>query len=167
MIKKLITISLLTALLFGGVSILASEEAIVSQSVEPKMLNVSVADGQIDFGLLDLGAIKDTMSLFDGQTISNIGSVSFSVNLKVSDTLPSNWQYINALPTLTNEFSQQWALNSSAWAYFNTDNSYSVSGVNLDPATSISMDLKFFMPVAISSGVVPQTFQTSVLAVAL
>ncbi|MCP6718051.1 MAG: hypothetical protein KJI70_00685 [Patescibacteria group bacterium] len=169
MFKKLTALLVLSALLLvsGAFTFASNEEAIIG-SITPKVLNVSIStDGEIDWGLMDLGQVKDTMTLIDTQTITNIGSVSFTISLKVSDSIPSNWQYINAIPSLTNEFSQEWALNSSGWTFFNADNSYLASGMTLDPSTSVSMDLRFYMPVVLSSGVAPQTFLTSVLAVAL
>lgn len=164
MIKKIIALSVLSSLLLmgGAFCIGAEQEEVITGVVSVKFLNIEVSDGSIDWGLLDLGAVIDTIQLGDSQTISNVGSVNVGIALKVDDT--ENWFYINTDTPAEDQFGYFFSFNGTSFIDFPIDNSYISPGLNLATDTSIGFDLRLFVPPSLSNGNLTQTITTTILA---
>lgn len=89
------------------------------------ILSISVSDGNVAYGQLDLSATNSTIALTDTQIVTNDGGQDARINVKSSDAVgtTTNWDLENTIGD--SQYVHQYSSTSAAnWDYFPNDNSY-------------------------------------------
>jgi len=135
-----------------GVGVQGAETAGVSATVTPKLLAVSVTDGSIDYGILDLNTSQDTVTLVDTQTVANGSNVNVALNIMSSDaTGGTPWELAAAAGSdaFKHEFKGG---DAGIWTQLPVDHSYAT--LDASPAdSSVAFDLQITTPTATTDSV--------------
>ena len=155
-----------------GMAVQADE--IVTATVTPQIIAVTVTDGSVDYGILAAAGTADTNTLSsEEQTITNNSNVSADIQIKSGDAISggTDWELVASGSVGTDTFGHQYDINDSAsWTDFPTDNSYTASPVvTLDASggadNDATLDLKILMPLIITD-TAPHSIDVTVLATA-
>jgi len=157
MIKKFIALSLIG--LFGICFISAgSSSGLVSNSVQPSFLGLTITDGSVAWGTLSLGATSTTISLGESQTITNLSTEGINLAIKGSDS--NSWALTTSTPT-TDEFQQDFSFdNLSSTIALTTNYNSGVETLSQDSTTTLDFALQ--MPTG-SSVNTAQTWNIDIL----
>jgi hypothetical protein len=140
----------------------------VTCTVMPRLLSITVADGSVVYGDVDLGATKSTLGLqpVDTQTITNTGNMDEKIEVKCSDAINGIiWQLVASSDTeRPDEFAHQWSGNGGGiWSDFDPGHGYGTLNPSLAPAGTQPLDLKIYMPTS-TSDTLQKSITVTVLA---
>lgn len=157
---------------FAG-SLLAASTGTVAATVTPQNISVSVSDGSVAYGTLDLNATKDTTSsgVDDTQVATNDGNVAEDFNIRSTDALGgTTWtlagaagadQYTHAVCT-SGSGTPDPCDTSATWTNMTTN--YTSLATNIASSGTNKFDLKIGTPTS-SSDYVQKTITVTVQAV--
>lgn len=157
---------------FAG-SLLAASTGTVAATVTPQNISVSVSDGSVAYGTLDLNATKDTTSsgVDDTQVATNDGNVAEDFNIRSTDALGgTTWtlagaagadQYTHAVCT-SGSGTPDPCDTSATWTNMTTN--YTSLATNISSSGTNKFDLKLGTPTS-SSDYVQKTITVTVQAV--
>jgi hypothetical protein len=128
-------------------AIVFAVEGTVTCTVSAFLVSVTVTDGNVAYGALEVGTSESTLDLTDTQTAFNSGTVAEDFNIKSSNATGSSqdWTLVTGTPG-NNEFKHEFSIDSgSHWTAMS--NSYT-SLITDVAATSGSepFDLRITMP---------------------
>ena len=141
--------------LFGlvvGVGAIAATEATVSATVTSQLVAITVADGNVAYGILPVNTNADTVTLGQTQVVTNGGNVNVDLSVKSSDAVGrTNWN-LAATNAALNEFTHEFSSNSGvAYTGFNVDNITYISLVaGVIPTGTQNLDLKIKTPASVT-----------------
>ncbi len=181
--KSLIASIMILGLVGMVVGVVVQADEIVTATVTPQTISVSVTDGTVDYGILD---ISNTNNTFDGaatadtQTITNTSNVSANMALRSSDAAKdgvpgvTDWALAAAISTDVFVHSYDIDATSPTWTAFpfdgTFDNTYTGTVVTLDASgganDDATLDLKIDMPNSISDTTI-HSITVTVLVTAL
>ncbi|HEX5448351.1 MAG TPA: hypothetical protein VFW90_04105 [Candidatus Saccharimonadales bacterium] len=143
-------IALVAGPLFLSARALAASTGTVAATVTPMKISVSVTDGSVAYGTLDLSATKDTTSsgLNDTQTATNDGNVAEDLNIESTDaTGGTNWT-LSATPG-ADQYEHDFSTDSgTSWTPMTT--SYASLSTNVAASGTKDFDLKIHTPTSSS-----------------
>ena len=84
-VKKITILSLLGLIFLLGGSAFA-QEGEVSCSVQARVAELSISDGIVDYGLMDLGRHSNTENIGDNQIIENTGNLDLALGINSNNT---------------------------------------------------------------------------------
>lgn len=144
----------------------AETTADVSATVTAQLVSVSVSDGSIAYGILELNTTTTTVGT-DLQTATNDGNVNIDLGIRSSDAVSSSTPWELAASAGLNEFTYEFSIDGgSNWAAFNVDNAtYSTLASDVDVDGTQTFDLRIGTPTA-STDSVEHTVTVTVLATA-
>lgn len=137
----------------------AASTGTVAATVTPQNISVSVTDGTVAYGTVDLSSTKDTTSggTNDSQTATNDGNVAEDFNIKSSNaTGGTSWtlsgtigsdQYKNSFCT-TGSGSPDPCDTGATWTAMST--SYAALGSNISSSGTKLFDLQISTPSSVS-----------------
>lgn len=129
-------------------AVVLSAEDTVTCTVSAFLVSVTVTDGDVAYGALEVGTTKSTLAaeLDDIQTATNDGTVVEDFNIKSSNAIGAsqNWTLVTGTPGL-NEFKHEFSTNSSFPGTALT-NSYTSLATNVGTSGSQTFDLQITMP---------------------
>lgn len=153
--RKILGVALvlfLVALLLPA-TIFADDEGTVTCTVSGKLISVTVTDGDVDYGVLELEASQNTTAagLNDTQTANNNGTVAEDFNIKSSDAVGGTQWTLGAAQG-DNTFTHTASIDAgSTW-----DKAMTTADVYVSLATNIAkdadrtFDLRIEMPTTIT-----------------
>ena len=156
-------VSLLAAALMP-VLVRAATEVGVSATVTAQLVSVTVSDGSVAYGIVDLTGSKSTIDLSDSQTANNNGNVSADLDIKSSDGVGGvDWTLVAAAGLGgSDDFAHQFSINSGGdWTDLTT--SYQALATGVAGAGSQVFDLKILMP-TLTTDYVEKTITVTVRA---
>jgi hypothetical protein len=128
-------------------AIVFAAEGTVTCTVSAFLVSVTVTDGNVAYGALEVGASKSTKDLSDTQTATNSGTVAENFTIKSSDATRAsgtNWTLVTGTPG-TNEFKHEFSIDSgSTWTPMTT--SYASLKTNVLSGSNQTFDLRITMP---------------------
>jgi len=150
MTKQIIASICVLGLLGMAVGVVATAAATgsVAATVTPRLLSVSVSDGNVSYGIVSLNTTQDTTAsgVNETQTATNNGNASSTLNIKSSDaTGGTTWELAATAGTNTyvHKFKGGDAL---VWTQLPVDNdSYATLDVRA-AASSVDFDLQITTP---------------------
>lgn len=167
--NKLITsIAVFGLLTFVTLPAIAATSVVVNATVTANVVAISVDDGVVEYGTLDLSTQQNTFTLDDTQTATNDGNVNVDLGIRSSDATSTGTDWnLAASIGIIDEFTHEFSTNSgSTWTDFNPDNnSYSTIASGVTPTNSQGFDLQIGTPSA-STDIVEHTVTVTVLATA-
>ena len=132
-------------------AVFGADEDTVSCTVSAVLVSVTVTDGNVAYGTLELGATKSTLvgELNDIQTATNDGTVAEDFNIRSSDAIKSwgggtDWTLVTGAPT-GNEFKHEFSMTTSFPGTAMTT-SYVPLKTNVATSGSQTFDLRITMP---------------------
>jgi hypothetical protein len=142
--RNLINIAIITlAGILVGAMVFSDTEAGVTATVTARKIALTVSDGSIAYGSLDLGTSTSTLAagLDDMQTVTNIGSVAEDFNVKGTST--ADWTLAGSIDTdqYKHEFSTS---TGSDWTALTTN--YQPSNSDVASNATTSLDLQITVP---------------------
>lgn len=143
---------------------LAGTTGTVAATVTPMKISVSVTDGSVAYGTLDLSSTKDTTAsgLNDTQTATNDGNVAEDLNIESSDATGGTSWTLNATPG-ADQYEHDFSTDGgSTWTPMST--SYAALSSNTLAAGTKGFDLKIHTPTS-SSDYLQKTITVTVQAV--
>ena len=132
--------------------VVAATSDVVTATVTPQVISVSVSDGTVDYGILGFGESNDTKdgTASETQTVTNDSNVRVDISVKSSDATGTSVAWELGGTAGSDVFEHSYAVDAGAFASFPTDNSFSSSNVSLDESggidTRADLDLKLAMP---------------------
>lgn len=162
--KSLITSIAILGLL-GMVIGVGTDAADVVATVTPQIISVTVADGTVDYGILDVDGSNNTFdgaATADTQTITNTSNVSANIALRSSDAYVeagvTDWDLVGT--AAADDFVHSYDINASGptWTVFPSDGTFGNTNtgtvVTLDASgganDDATFDLKIDMPTSIT-----------------
>jgi hypothetical protein len=163
--KKLLIIIgvlvLMTALVPTAV-LAATDAKDVTCTVTAKLVSITVLDGSVAYGVLEVGSTKSTLAgeLADTQTVTNTGNVAVDLDIKSSNASGgTGWTLAES--SGPNAFVHQFSINSGDnWTNLTT--SYQTLATGIAYAGTQTFDLQITMPT--ESDNAEKTITVSVLA---
>src|SRR3990167_1637904 len=171
-IKNLLGIStalaaFLLPVVFVG-TVFASSTDTVAATVTPQNISVSVTDGTVAYGTVDLSSSEDTAAggLNDSQTASNDGNITEDLNITSTDaTGGTTWSLAGTIGA--NQYKHSFCTTdcdgSPTWTALTT--SYQALGTSISASGTKVFDLKIDTPSS-SSDYVQKSITVTVQAVA-
>ena len=145
---------------------MAATEGTVSATVTPQIISVTVTDGDVDYGTLDISESNNTFNgtAAETQTITNDSNVSADISLRSSDAYvvadTTDWALAGTAGSdiFVHSYDVD-ASGSASWTAFPFDgafdNTYTSSVVTLTESgganDNATLDLKIDMPSSISN----------------
>ncbi len=139
-----ISIIILAGVLIGAMAF-SADEAGVAATVTAREISLSVTDGGVTYGSLDLGTATSTLAagLDDMQTVTNTGSVAEDFNIKGVDT--TDWALAGSIGS--EEYKHEFSTSTgSSWDALTTD--YQALDVDVASAATTNLDLQITVPSA-------------------
>lgn len=172
--KFLASLGILSLVLLAAAPVLAATEGSVTATVTPQIVSLTVADGDVAYGVLDLSpdsgspTTKSTVDLTDTQVISNTGNVNEDYAVKSSDAVGgTSWNLVVAGSIESDAFGHQYSTDGSTFTDFPSNNDYSSDIItNQVPDANANLDTKILMPTASTDADVEKTITVTVLATA-
>lgn len=150
-----------------------ADTADVTATVTAQLVSVSVSDGSVVYGTMELStaqstALGDDDSLDDTQTATNDGNVNVDLSIRSSDAASGGTLWELAASAGSDEFTHEFCTSdcdsSPTWVGFNIDNAtYSTIASDVIPTGSQAFDLRLGTP-SFSSDSVEHTVTITVLA---
>lgn len=164
--KSTIATIAILALIGLGVGMIASaaSTADVSATVTAELITITVADGSVDYGILPVNTIKDTVSPSQTQVVTNSGNVDVDLGVKSSDAVGGTDWNLAATNATLDEFTHEFAPDGSTWTAFNADNTTYVS-LATSITTTQNLDLRIKTPASVTDNIL-KTITVTVLATA-
>lgn len=129
-----------------SLSVQAQDTASVTATVTAQQIAVSVSDGTVNYGVIEMGGNKSTLDLTDTQTITNDGNVTEDFNIQGSDSTPSSWTLVGNTAPGTDEYGHAFSTDTgSTWTPMTSDTYTSVATAIASSATE-DMDLQIYTP---------------------
>lgn len=152
----------------------AVTEGSITATVTPQLISVTVTDGTIAYGTLNLSnsagnpTTKSTVQLGDTQVITNNGNVNEDFAVKSSDaTGGTPWNLVAAASIASDAFGHQYSTDGATFTDFPSDNSYTADIITgKAPTATANLDAKIFMPTASTDASDTKTTTVTVLATA-
>ena len=175
--RKILGVALVLSLvaLLLPATIFADDEGTVSCTVSGKLISLTVTDGSIVFGILDLSTTKNSafydltnnangMTPAQTQTITNTGSVAEDFNMKTSHAIGGTQWTLHATTPAADVFTYGYLVSDTAydgtaaigaftkWA---TADSYvaEAGGDNVEASGTKKLELEIGMPTSTTDGV--------------
>jgi hypothetical protein len=150
--KKVISSALFVILasFLVGISIKAADTDTITATVTAENISVTVSDGTISFGVLNLNTTSDTVG-GETQTAENDGNVTEDFNIMGTDT--TDWELADVLQgNGADRFRLQFSLDGSTWSEFEDDD-YTPLTSNIPPTggDSDTFDVEVQTPTSSSS----------------
>jgi hypothetical protein len=148
--KRILALIVVLALVGALVpAILFAAEDTVTCTVSAYLVSVTVSDGDVAYGALEVGTSKSTLvaGLNDQQTATNDGTVTEDFSIKSSDATRgggTNWTLVTGTPGF-NEFKHEFSTDSSFPGTALT-NSYTSLATSVATSGSEDFDLQITMP---------------------
>lgn len=148
--KKILTGIVLLSLVLGlAVPVWAAGTAGVSATVTPKLISLTVEDGNVAYGVLDLDSEKSTKDLPDNQTVTNNGNVAEEIKVKTSNAIGGTQWTVGTVGTL-DVFAHSWSANpdegSPIWTAWSAADTYATLNASLASAGTQLLGLKIHTP---------------------
>jgi len=150
---------------FFAQSLLASGTATVSATVTAQNISVSVTDGTVAYGTLNLSSSQDTLGahLNDLQTATNDGNVAEDFNIESSNATGGTAWTISGAAIGADTYMHKFSTNSgSVWTAMTTG--YTALASNIAAAGTQTFDLQLLTPSS-STDYVQKTITVTVQAV--
>lgn len=156
------------AVLSFGLAAIGATSVGVTATVTPQNISVTVTDGAVSYGTLDLNTSRDTVAGADTQTATNNGNVNELFYISSSDAISStagiNWNL--EATTGENQYVHQFSTNSGvSYTNFPANNSNALIA-SVGPSLSQPFDLKTTTPTS-TTGYEQRNITVTVLATAL
>lgn len=145
-----------------GISIKSAGTDSVTATVTAENISVSVTDGTVAYGTLNLNTTEDTTSggLNDTQTATNDGNVTEDFNIEGQDSAAWELGDTNG----SNQYRHRFSLNGGgAWTAFN-ETGYTALTTNIAASGNDTFDLEIQTPTS-SSSYTQQSVDVTVQAV--
>ncbi len=110
--KILAGLGILSLVLGLAAPVWAAEEG-VSCTVTPKLISLTVSDGSVAYGTLDLNSEENTKDFGDNQTVTNNGNVAEKIEVKTSNAIGDTQWTIGTVGTL-DVFAHYWSADPGA-----------------------------------------------------
>jgi len=137
-----IAIISLVGVLIGAMAF-SLDEAAVTATVTARKIALTVTDGSIAYGSLDLGTSTSTLAagINDMQTVTNTGSVAEDFNIKGTST--ADWILAGSITTdqYKHEFS---TTTGSTWTVLTLN--YASAATNIASSSTANLDLQITVP---------------------
>ena len=146
-ILALVGVAVLVGLLLP--TVVFSAEDTVTCTVSAYLVSVTVTDGGVIYGALEVGTSKSTLvaELNDQQTATNDGTVTEDFDIKSTDATRgggTTWTLVTGTPGY-NEFKHEFSTNDgSSWTAMTT--SYTSLATSVATSGSQTFDLQITMP---------------------
>jgi len=144
-ILALVGVAALVGLLLP--TVVFSAEDTVTCTVSAYLVSVTVTDGDVIYGALEVGTSKSTLDLTDTQTATNDGTVTEDFDIKSTDATRgggTTWTLVTGTPG-NNEFKHEFSTDSgSSWTAMTT--SYASLATSVGTSSSEEFDLQITMP---------------------
>jgi len=165
--KLIASIAVFSLLAFVTFPVVAATTDDVVATVTAQLVAVSVSDGAVAYGTLDLNTNQDTVTLADTQTATNDGNVNVDLGIRSSDAVSGVTDWNLAASAGTDEFIHEFSTDSgTTWTGFNVDNAtYSNIASGVAASGTQDFDLQIGTPTA-STDSVEHTVTVTVLATA-
>lgn len=151
--KILIGLAVLSLVLGVAVPVWATDTETVSCTVTPKLIALTVEDGSVDYGPLDLNSEKSTKDLGDNQTVTNTGNVNEEIEVKTSDAIGGT-TWTAASTAGSDQFVHFWSANpgdgSPIWTAWSVADTYATLVASLTSSGTQLLGLKIHTPTAIT-----------------
>ena len=154
--RKILGVVLVLALALGALipaAAFAADEGIVECTVSGKLISVSVTDGDVTYGVLELGASQNTTAsgVNETQTANNNGTVAEDFNIKSSDAIGGTQWTLGAAQG-NNIFTHTASIDAgSTWDIAMTvAGSYTTLATNIVKDADRTFDLRIEMPTIIT-----------------
>jgi len=129
-------------------AVFAVDTGTVSCTVSAVLVLVTVSDGSVDYGTVNVGATQNTTSsgVSDTQTATNDGSAIENFNIKSSDAAGAvNWTLAGTQDA--DEFTHKFSKDSgSSWTAMPADHSYTSLAIGIAKDSTQTFDLQIGMP---------------------
>ncbi len=125
----------------------AAETGVVNCTVSGQLVSVTVSDGIVNYGVLALGASKDTLAsnLNDKQTATNTGTVTETFNISSSNADGATQDWTLADFSGENQFAHQYSVdNGGEWIPLTAG--YQQLADSKTAESSTTFDLRLIMP---------------------
>lgn len=168
MINKKFWAAIGTAALIASAAIpaLAATEQGVTATVTPKLISLTVSDGSVAYGALDLDSEKSTKDLSDNQTVTNNGNVAEKIQVKTSNATGGTQWTVGTVGTL-DVFAHYWSANpgdgSPIWTAWSAADTYAILNASLAALGTQSLGLKIHTPTT-TTDYVQKSITVTVLA---
>ncbi len=153
---SIVSVMLLSVIpIIGAGKVLAATTGTVAATITPQNISVSVTDGVVAYGTMDLNSSKDTTSASanDTQTATNDGNVAEDFNIRSTDAIGGTpWTLAGSVGA--NQFTHSFCTSGSGtpdpcdatptWAAMTT--SYAALGSNIAASGTNKFDLKIDTP---------------------
>jgi hypothetical protein len=127
-------------------AIFAAEDT-VTCTVSAFLVSVTVTDGDVAYGALEVGTSESTLDLTDTQTATNDGTVAEDFSIKSSDATRgggTTWDLVTGTPG-NNEFKHEFSTTGS-FPGTSMTTSYTSLATNVATSGSQTFDLQITMP---------------------
>jgi hypothetical protein len=152
------------ALMVAGITF-AADTGNVQVTVTAKSVSVTVTDGTVAFGSVDLGTSTSTVGGADTQVVANAGNITEDINIKCSDATGGTVNWILSAATGSNQFAMEFSSTTgSDWSQITASNTYFALISGMSSAVTNTLDLQLHMPSA-SDDSVEKTIEITVQAV--
>jgi len=127
-----------------GVMAFSANEASVTATVTARKIALTVTDGSVTYGSLDLGTSTSTLAagLNDTQTVTNTGSVAEDFNVKGVNT--ADWTLDSATGTIEHYVHQFSTTTGSTWTALTIN--YATAATNIASSSTSNLDLQITVP---------------------
>jgi len=139
-----ISIIILAGVLIGTMAFSANEDG-VTATVTAREISLTVEDGSISYGSLDLSTATSTLAagIDDMQTVTNTGSVAEDFNIKGTDS--TDWTLAGSIGS--EEYKHEFSTSTgSSWDALTLD--YQALDTDVASAATTSLDLQITVPSA-------------------
>jgi len=143
----------------------AADTGNVQVTVTAKSVSVTVTDGSVAFGSVDLGTSTSTVGGSETQVVENAGNITEDINIKCSDAASGTVNWILNSTTGSNQFALDFSSTTgSGWTPITASNTYFALIPNLGASATDTLDLQLHMP-SFSTDSVEKTITITVQAV--
>lgn len=149
-----------------GIEVLAGTDTF-NATVSPQNISVIVEDGAVAYGVLNLSAEQDTVTLGDEQDAGNNGNVYANFDIKSGDATGGTQWDLGADTDANDQFVHKYSTTGSSpyvWRTFVDNATYDDLAQGVSTTASQSFDLYIGVPVT-STDYQQKTIQVTILAV--
>lgn len=157
--RKILAVLALAAFIAVGLAGPAAAGDTVTATVTPGLVAVSVTDGSVAYGTVNLSDKKNTVTgdTFGGaaetQTVKNDGTIAANLLLKSSDaTATTTWNLVACGSVASEAFGHQFELNNVDTVFTGTDfaasNDAADTSLDLTASATATLDLGICLPTA-------------------
>lgn len=161
--KLIASIAVFSLLALVALPAIAATTADVSATVTAQLVAVSVSNGNVAYGVLDVNTNANTVDLSQTQVVTNDGNVDVNLEVKSSDAIGGIDWNLAATNAALDEFTHEFSSNGGgAWTAFSVVNATYTSLAG-PVTTTQNLDLRIKTPTSVSDNV-QKTITITVLA---